>query len=63
MKNWKKPSKVGFFSIVEEIFINAVAVQTPPKAKSRTTRSLLMQDWVFRLGVVNLWGKRFKLHN
>ena len=20
MKNWKKPSKVGFFSIVEEIF-------------------------------------------
>ena len=45
MKNWKKPSKVGFFSIVEEIFINAVAVQTPLKAKSRTTRSLLIQDW------------------
>ena len=43
MKNWKKTSKVGYK--VEEIFITAVAVKTPPKAKFRTTRSLLMQDW------------------
>ena len=57
MKNWKKPSKVGFFSKVKEIFINAVAVQTPPIAKSRTTRSLLMQDWAF--GGSEFMGKTF----
>ena len=32
------------------IFENLLTIQTDQKAESRTTRSLLMQDWAFRLG-------------
>ena len=47
MKIWKKPSKVGYFSKIKEIFITVLAAQMDQKAKYSTTKSLLMQDWVF----------------
>ena len=34
----------------EEIFSIDLAAQTNQKRKSHTTKSCLMQDWVFRLG-------------
>ena len=49
-KSEKLPSRVGYFSKIAEILITSLAAQTTQKAESRTTKSLLMQDWVFRLG-------------
>ena len=46
----KSPSEVGYFGKLSEIFITALAAQTAWKAEFCTTKSLLMQDWVFRLG-------------
>ena len=37
-------------NIKQDIFIIALAVQTAQKAKSHTTKSHVLQDWVFRLG-------------
>ena len=48
LENMKKTSqKVAYFSIIEENFCSGLAA---PKQKSRTTKSLFMQDWVSRLG-------------
>ena len=49
-KRKKKPSKVGSYGKIEEIFITALAAKTTQKAESCTNKNLLMQDWVFRLG-------------
>ena len=47
----KPPSKVACFSRNAEIFNTGLAVQTVQNAKFSFTRILLMQDWIFRLGV------------
>ena len=45
----KQNSKVRYFNKMAEIR-TALAAKTALKAESCTTKSLLMQDWVFRLG-------------
>ena len=39
---------------IEQVFITALADQTVQKAESRTNRSLLLQDWVFRLSMLHI---------
>ena len=48
----KKPlSKVAHNRPRPFFFITGLAAQTAQKQKSRTSKSPLMQDWVFRLGL------------
>ena len=50
-ENMKKtPSKVAHNWPRPFFFSTGLAAQTAQKQKSRTTKSPLMQDWVFRLG-------------
>ena len=46
----KTPSKVAHNRPRPFFFSTGLAAQTAQKQKSRTTKSPLMQDWVFRLG-------------
>ena len=50
----KKPSKVVYFRKNVEIFNTGLTAQTAQTAKFRTIKSLLMQDWIFRLGSAQL---------
>ena len=47
----KPPSKVAQNQI-RIFFSTGPAAQKAQKQKSRTTKSPLMQDWVFRLGII-----------
>jgi hypothetical protein len=47
----KPPSKVAHNRPPTFFFSTVQAAQTAQKQKSRTTKSPLMQDWVFRLGL------------
>ena len=47
----KPPSKVAHNRPRHFFFSTGLADQTAQKQKSRTTKSPLMQDWVFRLGL------------
>ena len=50
-ENMKKlPSKVGQNRPLTFFLCSGLAAQMAQKQKSRTTKSPLMQDWVFRLG-------------
>ena len=58
-ENMKKlPLKVGYFSRIAEIFITTLSAQTAQKAVFLTSRSLLMQDWVIRLGTSHYFGQK-----
>ena len=46
----KPPSKAAHNRPPTFFLCNGPAAQTAQKQKSRTTKSPLMQDWVFRLG-------------
>ena len=51
IENMKKPSSKVAQNRPPTFFLcNGLAAQTAQKQKSRTTKSPLMQDWVFRLG-------------
>ena len=50
----KLPSKVAHNRPPTFFFSTCPAAQTAQKQKSRTTKSPLMQDWVFRLGLRSL---------
>ena len=50
MKN--PPSKVAHIRPPTFLLCTGLAAQTAQKQKSRTTLSPLMQDWVFRMGLV-----------
>ena len=51
MKIWVKELKSRILlRKIAEIFIIALAAQMTQTAEFRTTKSILMQDWVFRLG-------------
>ena len=59
----KPPSKVAHNRPPTFFLCTGPAAQTAQKQKSRTTKSPLMQDWVFRLGFgINLLQPYF-LHN
>ena len=47
----KPPSKVAHNRPPTFFFNTGLAAQTAQKQKSRTPKSPLMQDWVFRLGM------------
>ena len=47
----KTPSKVAHNRPRPFFFCTGLAAQMAQKKKSRTSKSLLMQDWVFRLGL------------
>ena len=52
LENMKKtPSKVAHNRPKIIFFSTGLAAQMAQKQKSRTTKSPLMQDWVFRLGL------------
>ena len=58
-KNMKKtPSKVAHNRPPTFFLCTGLAAQTAQKQKSRTTKSPLMQDWVFRLGVSTYFVRR-----
>ena len=52
------PSKVEYSSKISKIVTAALAAQVAQKAESCTTRSCVLQDWVFRLG---FWPKMLLL--
>ena len=61
-KHEKTPSKVAYLSSIaeiSEIFNTGLAAQTVQNAKLSSTRILLMQDWVFRLGVSIYFETRY----
>ena len=49
LKAWKKHPQKLLIIGPELFFITGRSAQTAQKQKSRTTKSPLMQDWVFRL--------------
>ena len=58
LKIWKKNLKVAYFGKNVEIFsigLGAQKTQKAQKAKFGTTKSLLIQDWVFRLSSDSLF--------
>ena len=59
----KPPTKVAHNRSRPFFSSTGLAAQTAQKQKSRTTKSPLMQDWVFRLGcyaVSELYSKQSK---
>ena len=54
----KPPSKVAHNQPPTFFLHNGPAVQTAQKQKSRSTKSPLMQDWVFRLGIIRNLKKK-----
>ena len=62
-KNWprkheKPPSKVGHNRPPTFFLCTGPAAQTVQKQISRTTKSPLMLDWVFRLGIIHFLNLR-----
>ena len=53
----KPPSKVAHNRPPTFFLCTGPAAQTAQKQKSRTTKSPLMQDWVFRLGLQQFSNK------
>ena len=52
LKTWEDHPQKLLIIGPDPFFSTGLAAQTSPKQKSRTAKSPLMQDWVFRLGIL-----------
>ena len=50
------PLKVAYFSKISESLSNGLAAKTAQNVEVCSTKILLMQDWVFRLGPLQLFA-------